>query len=68
MQIKELNTEQFRNLIRETVAEVLDEYIDPDQGKIIKSEIIESLSTQIETIPTVQARQQIGIDWDELQY
>jgi hypothetical protein len=28
VQIKELNTEQFRDLIRETVAEVLDDYID----------------------------------------
>ena len=37
MQIKELNTEQFRDLIRETVAEVLDEYIDPDEGKTIKT-------------------------------
>ena len=40
MQIKELNTEQFRDLIRETVAEVLDEYIDPDEGKTVKASVI----------------------------
>ena len=66
MQIKELSTEQFRNLIRETVAEVLDEYIDPDQGKTLKSEVVERLSKQAETIPAVEAMQQIGINWDEL--
>jgi hypothetical protein len=66
MQIKELSTEQFRNLIRKTVAEVLDEYIDLDQGKTLKPEVIERLSKQTETIPAVEAMQQIGINWDKL--
>jgi hypothetical protein len=66
VQINELNTEQFRDLIRETVAEVLDEYIDPDEGKTVKASIIESLSKQTETIPAAEAMRQIGINWDEL--
>lgn len=61
MQIKELNTEQFRDLIRETVAEVLDEYIDPDEGKTIKISVIERLSQQTETIPAAEAMQKLGI-------
>lgn len=66
MQIKELSIEKFRNLIRETVAEVLDEYIDPDQGKTLKPEVVERLSKQAETIPAAKAMQQIGINWNEL--
>ena len=63
MQIKELNTEQFRDLIRETVAEVLDEYIDPDEGKTVKASVIERLSQQTETIPAAEAMQKLGINW-----
>ena len=66
MQIKELSTEQFRNLIRETFTEVLDEYIDPDRGKMLKPEVVERLSKQTETIPPVEAMQRIGINWDKL--
>jgi len=64
MQIKELNTEQFRDLIRETVAEVLDEYIDPDEGKTVKTSVIERLSQQTETIPAAEAMQKLGINWE----
>jgi hypothetical protein len=66
VQIKELNTEQFRDLIRETVTEVLDEYIDPDEGKTVKASVIERLSQQTNTIPAAEAMRQIGINWDEL--
>ena len=66
MQIKELNTEQVRDLIRETVAEILDEYIDPDEGKTVKASVIERLSQQTETIPAAEAMREIGINWDEL--
>ena len=64
MQIKELNTEQFRDLIRETVAEVLDEYIDPDEGKTVKASVIERLSKQTKTIPAAEAMQKLGINWE----
>ena len=64
MQIKELNTEQFSDLIRETVAEVLDEYIDPDKGKTVKASVIERLSQQTETIPAAEAMQKLGINWE----
>ena len=64
MQIKELNTEQFRDLIRETVAEVLDEYIDPDEGKTVKASVIERLSQQTETIPAAEVMQKLGINWE----
>jgi hypothetical protein len=63
VQIQELNTEQFRDLIRETVAEVLDEYIDPDEGKTVKASVIERLSQQTETIPAAEAMQKLGINW-----
>jgi hypothetical protein len=63
VQIKELNTEQFRDLIRETVAEVLDEYIDPDEGKTVKASVIERLLQHTETIPAAEAMRQIGINW-----
>ncbi len=63
MQIKELNTEQCRDLIRETVAEVLDEYIDPDEGKTVKASVIERLSQHTDTIPAAEAMQKLGISW-----
>ena len=43
MQIKELTTEQFRLLVREVVIEVLEEYIDLDEGKKLKTAVVERL-------------------------
>jgi histone H3/H4 len=70
MQIKELTTEQFRSLIRETVMEVLEEYIDLDEGKKLKTSVVERLVRQQHqqaiNIPAAQAMQTLGINWNEL--
>jgi hypothetical protein len=69
MQIKELTVEQFRTLMREVVIEVLEEYIDLDEGKKLKSSVVERLVNQRDTvnsIPATQAMQSIGINWNEL--
>jgi uncharacterized protein YaiL (DUF2058 family) len=69
MQIKELTTEQFRLLVREVVIEVLEEYIDLDEGKKLKKIVVERLlrqQLQSNVVPAVQAMQSLGLNWDEL--
>lgn len=69
MQIKELTTEQFRILVREVVIEVLEEYIDLDEGKRLKISVVERLlrqQQQTKAIPADQAMQKLGINWNEL--
>jgi hypothetical protein len=69
MQIKELTTEQFRLLVREVVIEVLEEYIDLDEGKRLKIAVVERLLRQQQqptVIPAAQAMQSLGLNWDEL--
>ncbi len=69
MQIKELTTEQFRLLVREVVIEVLEEYIDLDEGKKLKTSVVERLlrqQLQPTVTPAAQAMQSLGLNWDEL--
>jgi len=69
MQIKELTTEQFRLLVREVVIEVLEDYIDLDEGKKLKISVVERLLRQQQqptVIPVAQAMQSLGLNWDEL--
>ncbi|MBD2189044.1 hypothetical protein [Pseudanabaena mucicola] len=69
MQIKEPTTEQFRLLVREVVIEVLEEYIDLDEGKKLKTAVVERLLRQQQqptVIPAAQAMQSLGLNWDEL--
>lgn len=69
MQIKELTTEQFRLLVREVVIEVLEEYIDLDEGKKLKPAVVERLLRQQQqptVIPAAQAMQSLGLNWEEL--
>ena len=69
MHIKELTTEQFRLLVREVVIEVLEEYIDLDEGKKLKASVVERLLRQQQqptVIPAAQAMQSLGLNWDEL--
>ncbi len=49
MQIKELTIEQFRVLLREVVIEVLEEYIDLDEGKPLKISVwtLDKIKAQI---------------------
>jgi len=42
LQIKELIVEQFRTLMCEVVIEVLEEYIDLDEGKKLKSSVVDA--------------------------
>ena len=69
MQIKELTTEQFRLLVREVVIEVLEEYIDLDEGKKLKTSVVERLLRQQQQptgIPAAQSMQSLGLNWNEL--
>ena len=69
MQIKELTTEQFRILVREVVIEVLEEYIDLDEVKRLKTSVVERLlrqQQQATAIPVDQVMQKLGINWNEL--
>ena len=69
MQIKELTTEQFRLLVREVVIEVLEEYIDLDEGKKLKTAVVDRLLRQQQqstVVPASQAMQSLGLNWDEL--
>jgi hypothetical protein len=70
MQIKELTIEQFRVLLREVVIEVLEEYIDLDEGKTLKISVVERLLRQqqqeMANVSALQAMQTLGINWDEL--
>jgi len=66
MQIKELTIEQFRVLLREVVIEVLEEYIDLDEGKKLKTSVVERLLRQqqqeMANVPASQAMQALGIN------
>ena len=69
MQIKELTTEQFRLLVRKVVIEVLEEYIDLDEGTKLKTAVVERLLRQQHlstVIPASQDMQSLGLNWDEL--
>jgi hypothetical protein len=44
MQVKDLTTDELKNLIRETVVEVLEDLLpDPDAGLIVKAEFEQEL-------------------------
>jgi hypothetical protein len=58
MQIKDMTAEELQNLVRVTVAEVLDEYFgDPDEGKQLNGSFEQSLleirRRRIEGRPTI---------------
>jgi predicted house-cleaning noncanonical NTP pyrophosphatase (MazG superfamily) len=53
MQVKDLTTEELKALIRETVLETLEEFLeDPDEGKEIRPEVKQEL---IESMQRTQA-------------
>ncbi|MGL4884684.1 MAG: hypothetical protein ACRC8K_27050 [Waterburya sp.] len=44
MQVKDLTTDELKTLIRETVIEVLGEFLpDPDEGKMVKEDFKQEL-------------------------
>jgi len=55
-------------LVCEVVIEVLEQYIDLDEGKKLKTAVVERLLRQQQTtvISEVQAMQSLGLNWDEL--
>lgn len=71
MQVKDLTTEELKALIRETVAEILEEFLDdPDDGKEIRPEIKQQLlesrqrrSSGKRGIPAEEVAQRFGITW-----
>jgi hypothetical protein len=55
MQVKDLTTDELKELIKETVAEALQDLLpDPDTGKLIKAEVQQQLLD-------IQQRRAIGI-------
>ncbi|NET55967.1 MAG: hypothetical protein F6K47_07295 [Symploca sp. SIO2E6] len=71
MQVKEMTVDELKTLIRQTVTETLEEFIDdPDSGLELKPEVkqqlIESLQeTQagIRGVPAEEVAQKLGLDW-----
>ncbi len=70
MQVKDLTIDELKILIRETVRESLEEFLsDPDEGKMVKEEIIEELleiqkrrETGVRGIPAQEVMQRLGLD------
>jgi ribosomal protein L13E len=63
MQVKDLTTEELKALIRETVLETLEEFLeDPDEGKEIRPEVKQEL---IESMQRTQAGAR-GISLEEV--
>jgi hypothetical protein len=71
MQIKDLTTEDFRVLIRETVQEILDDYLeDPDAGLSLRPEVQAQLEASQARrasgqrgIPAAEVAKQLGLTW-----
>lgn len=71
MQVKDLTTQELKALIRETVLETLEEFLDdPDEGKEIypevKQQLIESMRrTQAgdRGIPAADVAKKLGLTW-----
>lgn len=71
MQVKDLTTEELRALIRETVLETLEEFLDdPDEGKEIRPEIKQQLIESMQRtqagergIPAEEVAKRLGLTW-----
>lgn len=71
MQVKDLTTDELKALIRETIGEILEEYIeDPDEGKEIRPEIKQQLlesrkrrANGEQGIPAEEVAQRFGLPW-----
>ena len=71
MQGKDLTTEELKALIRETVLETLEEFLDdPDEGKEIRPEIKQQLIESMQRtqsgergIPTEEVAKRFGLTW-----
>ncbi|UBF25005.1 hypothetical protein K9N68_25705 [Kovacikia minuta CCNUW1] len=71
MQVKDLTTEELKTLIRETVLETLEEFLDdPDEGKEIRPEIKQQLIESLQRtrsgergIPAEDVARKLGLTW-----
>lgn len=71
MQIKDLTTDELKALIRETVAEALEEFLDdPDRGKEVREEVKQQLlesqkrrEAGIRGVPASEVAKKLGLNW-----
>jgi hypothetical protein len=71
MQVKDLTTEELKALIRETVLEILEEFLDDlDEGKEIRPEVKQQvLESMRQThagkrgIPAEEVAKKLGLTW-----
>lgn len=71
MQVKDLTTEELKALIRETVLETLEEFLDdPDEGKEIRPEVKQQLLESMKRtqtgqrgVPAEEVAKRFGLTW-----
>jgi phosphoglycolate phosphatase-like HAD superfamily hydrolase len=71
MQVKDLTIEELKALIRETVIETLEDFLDdPDEGKEIRPEVKQQLSESTQQtqagkrgIPAEEVAKKLGLTW-----
>lgn len=71
MQVKDLTTDELKALIRETIEEIMEEYLeDPDEGKELRPEIKQQLlesrkrrANGARGIPAEEVAQRFGLTW-----
>ena len=67
--VADLTIAEFRALVREIVAEVVEEMIDPDEGLELSAWAVEQLerskaeAARGETIPADQVAERLGLKW-----
>ena len=79
MQVANLTVEELKLLIRDTVAETLESFLnaedvtDPDEGLELRSEVVNQLCDAVKRreegkrgTPAATVAKGLGIDWDEL--
>lgn len=71
MQIKDLTTDEFKALIRDTIADTLQELLDdPDWGKELQEEVKQRLSQSLKqtgtgdrTVSVEEVAKKMGLTW-----
>lgn len=71
MQVKDMTTEELKALIRETVAQTLQELLDdPDRGKELKEDVKQKLLQSLKQteagvrgVPAEEVAKNLGLDW-----
>ena len=64
--VADLTIAEFRALVREIVAEVVEELVDPDEGLEVRPEFIEEMERRLAsdepTIPAEEVYRRLGLD------